>query len=393
MTPTLTYDVVVSGAGLTGLAAAHTFAKHGHKTLVVDRDQSPDTKGKFGADVRTVALSPVATDQLCELGAELPYRTGYIDVMHVWETDGSAAITMTASEVHKPHLASVYENATITDALKERSCEGLETKLDARVTAVNENSRTLDIDGIGTVHTDFLVVAEGANSSTLQLLHTALDVDQNLEARAVATLIKTDQPHQNTAWQIFGPTPLALLPLAQPDTLSLIWSLSSAAAAEMMDLTDLEFTARLHRRCEQIAGEVIEIDRRMSFPLRQRLVSDFNPLPWVLVIGDAAHTIHPLAGQGVNLGLEDVRAIDKVLRDRPSRLNKSNLWRAFNAKRKLRAASMVRLMSFFSSVYALQSPYMRLLRNSGVRWVNANEGLKRQLIHEAMGVGPIASVL
>ena len=101
----------------------------------------------------------------------------------------------------------------------------------------------------------------------------------------------------------------------------------------------------------------------------------------------------PLAGQGVNLGLEDVRAIDKVLRDRPSRLNKSNLWRAFNAKRKLRAASMVQLMSFFSRVYALQSPYMRLLRNSGVRWVNANDGLKRQLIHEAMGVGPIASVL
>lgn len=393
MTPTLTYDVVVSGAGITGLAAAHTFAKHGYKTLIVDRDQSPDTTGKLGADLRSVALSPVASAQLRELGVELPCRTGFIDVMHVWESDGSGAVTMTASEVHKPHLAIVYENDAITDALKAHARDGLEMNSNARVTAVGENSRTLDIDGIGTVHTGLLVIAEGSNSSTLKLLDAVLEIDQNLEARAIATLIKTDTPHQNNAWQVFGPTPLALLPLAQPDTLSLIWSLPNDAAVELMDVSDREFTARLDQACEQIAGAVTDVDRRLSFPLRQRLVADFNPLPWILIIGDAAHTIHPLAGQGVNLGLEDVRAVAKVLRDRPTRLNKPNLWRAFNAKRKLRAASMVQLMSFFSTVYALQSPYMRLLRNSGVKWVNANEGLKRQLIREAMGVGPIASVL
>ena len=389
----MTYDVVVSGAGITGLAAAHTFGNRGYKTLVVDRDQSPNTKGRLGTDLRTVALSPIATNQLQELGIELPSQTGCIDFMHVWEIDGSSAITMTAGEVDEPHLACVYENVAITTALKTKECENLEVNFNARVAAVNQNSRTLEIDGIGTIQTNFLVVAEGSNSSTLRLLHTALDLDQDLEQHAIATLVKTDKPHQNTAWQIFGPTPLALLPLAQRDTLSLIWSLPNDVAAEMKDLTAREFTVRLNQACERIAGEIIDVDRRMSFPLRQRLVSDFNPLPWVLVIGDAAHTIHPLAGQGVNLGLEDVRAVDRVLRDRPTRINKPNLWRAFDAKRKLRATSMVQLMSFFSNVYALQSPYMRLLRNAGVRWVNANEGLKRQLIREAMGIGPIASVL
>lgn len=389
----MAYDVVVSGAGLTGLAAAHTFAKRGYKTLVVDREQAPTTRGRFGTDLRTVALSPVSSDQLLNLGAELPSRTGYIDVMHVWESDGSAAITMTADDVQNPHLAIVYENDSITTGLKTHEYEGLELNLNARVIEVSEHARTLSIDGMGTINTRFLVVAEGSNSSTLQLLNTVCDIDQNLQEQAIATLVKIDRPHSNTAWQVFEPTPLALLPLAQPDLLSLIWTLPDGVAAEMMDLSDNELIVRLNQACERMAGNVIEIDRRMTFRLRQRLVADLNPLPWVLIIGDAAHTIHPLAGQGVNLGLEDVRAVDAVLRDRPTRLDEPNLWRAFNAKRKFRAATMVHLMSFFSSVYALQSPYMRLLRNMGVRWLNANEGLKRQLIREAMGMGPIASVL
>lgn len=389
----LTYDVVVSGAGITGLAAAHMFANYGYNTLLIDHDIAPDTTGRLGTDLRTVALSPVAVKQLQELGVDLPSRTGYIDAMHVWESDGSSSITMTADEAEEPHLAFVYENAGIATALKSRRKNGLKTNLNGRVTAVNASARSLDVDAIGTLRTDLLVIAEGSNSSTCQLLGSSYEIDQDLKERAIATIIKTDVAHKNSAWQVFGPKPLALLPLAEPNMLSLIWSLPTDVAAQTMDLSDREFTHRLNQACEKVAGTATEVDRRMSFPLRQRLVSDFNPLPWVLILGDAAHTIHPLAGQGVNLGLEDVRAVENVLQYRPKRLNKPNMWRTFNAKRKLRAATMVQLMSFFSNIYALQSPYMRLIRNMGVRWVNENEGIKRQLIREAMGIGPIASVL
>ena len=389
----MTYDVVVSGAGITGLAVAHTFANHGYKTLVVDRDQSSDTTGRLGTDLRTVALSPVATHQLQELDVDLPSRKGRIDRMHVWENDGSSAITMTANEVDEPHLAFVYENKGITAALKSRQYDGFEINLNGFVTAVNENVRSLEINGVGTVQTDLLVVAEGSNSSTCQLLGSSLDIDQDLQERAIATIVQVDSQHQNSAWQVFGPTPLALLPLPEPNMHSLIWSLPNDLAIATMELSDDEFIQSLNQACEQVVGSVTDVDRRMSFPLRQRLIADFNPLPWVLILGDAAHTIHPLAGQGVNLGLEDVRAVDAVLRDRPARINKPNLWRAFNAKRKIRAATMVQLTTFFSSIYALESPYMRLIRNMGVRWVNDNKGLKRQLIREAMGIGPVASVL
>ena len=393
MTSTLTFDVVVSGAGIIGLAAAHTFANHGYKTLVVDREQSPNTIGRLATDLRTVALSPVATRQLQGFGVELPPQNGCIDRMHVWENDGSAAITLTADEVDEPHLAFVYENRGITTALKSRRCDELEINLNARVTTVDTNGRSLAIDGMGTVTTELLVVAEGSNSSTCQLLGSKFEVDQDLQAYAIATIVKTDPHHENSAWQVFGPTPLALLPLAEPNVLSLIWSLPRDVAAATMDLSDCEFQQTLNQACEQVAGAVTDVDRRMSFPLRQRLIADFNPLPWVLILGDAAHTIHPLAGQGVNLGLEDVRAVDAVLRDRPTRINKPNLWRTFNVKRKFRAATMVQLMTFFSFIYAEESPYIRLIRNMGVRWVNENKGLKRQLIREAMGIGPVASVL
>ena len=393
MTSTLTYDVVVSGAGITGLAAAHTFANQGYKTLIVDREQSPNTTGRLGADIRTVALSPVATQQLQEFGVDLPSQKGSIDRMHVWESDGSSAITMTANEVDEPHLAVVYENIRITTALKSLRHDGLEMNLDARVTAVDPHVRSLEIDSIGDVQTELLIVAEGSTSSTCQLLGSSFEIDQDLQARAIATLVKTDTQHENTAWQVFGPTPLALLPLAEPNMLSLIWSLPMDVAAATMELPDSEFRGSLNQACEHVVGTVTDVDQRLSFPLRQRLIADFNPLPWVLILGDAAHTLHPLAGQGVNLGLEDVRAVEAVLCDRPPRINNPNLWRTFNAKRKLRAATMVQLMTFFSSIYAQESPYMRLIRNMGVRWVNDNKGLKRQLIREAMGIGPVASVL
>ena len=387
------YEVVVSGAGITGLAAAHMFAQHGYKTLVIDRDQSPDTNGRLGTDLRTVALSPVATKQLQELGVDLPSRTGCIESMHVWENDGSSSITMTADEVGEPRLATVYENEGITTALKSRHNDGLEVNSSGRVTGIDVDAHSLEIDGVNTIKTDLLVVAEGSNSSTCQLLGSTFDIDQELQEHAIATVIKSDAPHKNSAWQVFGPSPLALLPLPEPNMLSLIWSLPSDDAAQTMTLSDCEFTQCLNQASEGVAGTVTEVDRRMSFPLRQRVVSDFNPLPWVLIVGDAAHTIHPLAGQGVNLGLEDVRAVENVLHDGTKRLNKPNMWRTFSAKRKIRAATMVQLMSFFSNVYAQQSPYMRLIRNVGVKWINANEGLKRQLIREAMGIGPIAGVL
>lgn len=386
------FRAVVSGGGIVGLAAAHSLARHGYETLLLDKPQRVSSSGTFGLDLRSVALSPIAVAQLAEYRAETCSNVGYIDSMHVWESDGSASITMTADAVGEPHLAAVFESNRLVASLRESLPSEVTLHANEGIDVINVASQTLVVDGIGELNPELLIVAEGTNSRTCERLGCTYAVDHDLEHRAIATIIEMEEPHESIAHQVFGPTPLALLPLARQHLRSLIWSLPRETADEFVGATEAAFMDKLNRCAERIGGALVRTDRRMSFPLRQRLIDDFNPLPWVLVVGDAAHTVHPLAGQGVNLGLEDVRALASCLSRRPRRLDKSGLWRGFNAKRKFRASSMLKLMSFFSNVYATQSPYMRLLRNAGVRFVDQNHSLKQQLIREAMGIGPIANV-
>ncbi len=389
---TETYDVVVSGAGIVGRSAALTFANHGYQTLLLDNEQTIDTYGKFSVDLRTVALSPVSVMQLQELGAELPANFCPIAAMHVWERDGSASIHMSATEVNAPYLAAVLENQALT-RLIPISHANLEAHFNTHIESIDLETRGITLKGGNRVDTDLLIVAEGANSLTCRKLGVGYDLNQDLQQRAIVTIVETTTTHDCCAWQVFSPTPLALLPLKNSNLRSLIWSIASDEALALLKLSDQQFASRVSVMCGSVLGKVSGIDRRLSFPLHQRMTNDFNPYPWVLLLGDAARTIHPLAGQGVNLGLEDVRGVRAILTERPKRLNQPHLWRAFNAKRQLRSRTMAQLMKFFSTIYALQSPFARLIRNTGVHWVNENPGLKRQLIREAMGYGPIASVL
>lgn len=387
------FDVVVSGAGIVGLCAAHTFAQQGYATLLVGEDDSHRTLGAQGVDRRTVALAPVAIAQLQELAVDLPSACGSISAMHVWEDEGSAAIDMRADEICANQLAAVFENHRLVQALLNASRTNLSFHLTGRLNTLDTSSRTLNVQNLGTVETKFLVVAEGSNSSTVGQLNGQYSIDQDLQQTAVATTVELKNPHKNTAWQIFQPTPLALLPMAQTNLMSLIWSMPTSDAAQIKEISDAAFLKNLNEACASVVGELVSTDRRMSFPLSQRLLADFNPLPWVLILGDAAHTLHPLAGQGVNLGLEDVRAIQGLLRELPDRIDRPGSWRAFSTRRQLRARSMLHLMSFFTRIYASSSPTVRLLRNVGVRQVNATQTIKRQLIREAMGLGPMANAL
>ena len=386
------FRVVISGGGIVGLAAAHCFASRDCPTLLLDKPNATSSIGEFGADLRSVALAPVAVSFLEKLVGK-PIPSSFIDSMHIWERDGSAAITMAAAEVNEPHLASVYENNELTAALRAKLPSQVTVHESEGISAMHGETHSISVDGLGEVVPELLVIAEGSRSRTCKTLNLSYQLDVNLDQRAIATIVETPKSHQNRALQLFGPTPLAMLPLSNPCLRALIWSLPTDEAFNMLNASKTAFLDKLNRATEHLVGTISDVDRRLSFPLSHQLLDDFNPQPNVIVLGDAAHTIHPLAGQGVNLGLEDVRAAHANLQSMPTRLNKPGYWRSFNSKRKLRALAMLRLMSFFGNIYAVQSPYLRLLRNAGVRWVNENSPLKRQLIREAMGIGPIANVL
>ena len=385
-------STVVSGGGVVGLAAALTLSRSHHSVVLLDQP-SPSTMGTRGIDLRSSALSPASIEFLADLGFS-DDRTGVqINAMHVWERDGTASITFEAHEVDAMYLAKVFPNCILVEALQEL------VEADTRIRVANENieaidpsARLLKLNDGTELECELLVVAEGANSQTANLIDVKRH-RRSLNQHAMVSVLGMSKPHDGSAWQRFGDTPIALLPYVEENVVSLIWSISDTELESIRSLDDLAFAQKVTEATEGLCGEVESVDRRLSFPLLHSYVEDMNPLGWTLIVGDAARTIHPLAGQGVNLGIEDIRAMARVLETDPPRLDESSMWSDFAARRKLRSLMMLALMRGFSEVWQAHGPFFRLLRNFGVRSIANTTIVRHQLMREAMGLAPIARSL
>jgi 2-octaprenylphenol hydroxylase len=195
------------------------------------------------------------------------------------------------------------------------------------------------------------------------------------------------------AHQCFLPDgPVALLPGLDPQLCSVVWSQSPAEAERRRALGDEAFCAELTRATSACLGAIEAVDQRIVFPLNQVLAADLHPAARVLLVGDAAHVLHPLAGLGANLGFEDVRAMLDVLGRLPAAADpgEARLWTTFARQRRLRARMLLGLMATLQQLYAGGDPWRQWLRNTGVHWLNRVTPVKRQIVVEAMGLGPLA---
>ena len=174
----------------------------------------------------------------------------------------------------------------------------------------------------------------------------------------------------------------------------MVWSQSAECARRRGRLDDAGFGAELARAAGFGPGEIVAVDERVTFPVSQAIAHRVNPHPRVLLIGDAARTIHPLAGLGVNLGFEDVGGLLRVLRRvADGDPGAGGLWGAFARRRKARGLAMMRFLAGLRAFYGMRQPLPHWVRNLGVRLVNRAGPVKRQLMREAMGFGPIARTL
>ena len=177
------------------------------------------------------------------------------------------------------------------------------------------------------------------------------------------------------------------MPLADPNLHSLIWTIPTTRIQEHLALSDHAFCSRAAQALGRRFGEFVDVDKRVAFPLVHQIVDSFFPRDNLLVIGDSAHTIHPLAGQGTNLGMEDVSdMLDLFVKSAPG-VPLAIDWRLYSSRRRMRARSFMLAMRFFSEVWQVRDPYLRWLRNFGVRTVNELAPLKRLIIRQAMGTG------
>ena len=388
------YDAAVVGAGIVGLAAAVALARGGYRIALVERTPPQRLRGALGFDLRSVALTPASADFLRALGGVEQTDLAPIKAMHVWECDGSGSLGFEGDGA----LAFVGENSVVTTRLWKVAEDCLDILPRASVSGLAQSRRSMLLTG-SDVAARLVIGADGANSVVRKLADSTLRHEpphRGGPQRAVATVGRTSKCHRSRAYQRFGRSgPVALLPLRDGSeserAVSVIWSTSETENQRLLSLDDESFRRALGDETEGVLGDFVAVDRRLSFPVRQTLAADFNPNPRTLLIGDAARTLHPLAGQGVNVGLEDVRAL--VAHATHADLGAPGRWRSFSRERRTRSKLMMASMRALLAAYCgprAGNPWMRVARNAGVRFIDAAPGVKAQLIREAMGIGPMA---
>ncbi len=386
------FDVVVVGAGAVGCAAALALAADGCEVLLADA-RMPAAAVPHAAeeyDLRVYALAQGSRRLLedLEVWSSMPSsRISPYRCMRVWDENGSGGIEFDASLIAEEALGFIVEQRALLGALMQRlaSCGRVEVRVDA-VSAMRSGERTARVSfrGSGDAHAKLVVAADGAGSTLREQAGISMDTDDYAQ-RAVVAHLRMDRHHDGTARQRFlAGGPLAMLPL--PDgRVSIVWSLPAAEAARVLDLADAEFLRELTAASGGELGRAVDTTPRASFPLRRWQARTFSGDRLVLA-GDAAHGVHPLAGQGLNLGLQDVAALRSVVggaQKRGGDVGAPGLLGRYARARQADNLIAGQVFGALQHLFASRSPLLEFARGVGMNFVDRATPLKRLLAEHA----------
>jgi 2-octaprenyl-3-methyl-6-methoxy-1,4-benzoquinol hydroxylase/2-octaprenylphenol hydroxylase len=385
-------DVAVVGGGMVGAATALALARAGFDTVLLEARAPTPWQPQDEVDLRVVGLAPSSIALLDELGVWPSIRDARASAyahMHVWDAASGAAIDFDAPAEGRRDLGFIVENNLVQWMLWQaleaagvrRLCPSAVRGFEAR-----EDHVRLQLDNGETLSAALLVAADGSSSPLRQLAGIGTR-GRDYAQRAVVAHVHTERPHESTAWQRFLPDgPLALLPLADGRS-SLVWSLPDAQAQRVLALDDAAFRDALGVASDFRLGRVTGTTARASFPLKLQLAERYQAERFVL-LGDAAHAVHPLAGQGVNLGLRDVAELRDTLvaaRAAGRDIGAAHVLRRYARRRS--SADTLDALGFdaLARVYAWQSSPLVAARGAGVRLLDRLTPLKRLLSEHAAG--------
>ena len=389
--------IAVVGSGMVGSALALGIARRGlADRLVWVGGEIPRPAEAAGQDARVIACSAASRDLLDELGVwqQLPQeRLCAYQKMQVWEQLGTAGLNFRPPDTAET-LGWIVENTLLNQCIAEQLIAmdtRVESYLGCQVVGYESGEQQrLQLDSGEWLSVDLVLAADGAFSS-LRELSGQPTIQRDTGQRSLVALLSHSEPHGHCAWQNFLTTgPVAFLPLPQSQELhqcAIVWSLDREVADEVEALDDKAFLQRLSRFAPAQLGQLTAAGGRAAFDICQHRLRQYGQ-PGLLFVGDAAHRVHPLAGQGANLGFADVRCLLGELQrnlERGESPAGASLLRRYQRQRRWHNDLTLDLMTALQLGYGFNEPHWRVARNTAVRLIDSLPPVKRLLARGARG--------
>ncbi|GLS92293.1 2-octaprenyl-6-methoxyphenol hydroxylase [Psychromonas marina] len=397
----LSYDLTIIGGGMVGLTLAASLAKSDVNIAIIENSEASELSELPASRVSAISA---ASKTIFEQNGAWPHinakRITPYSSMYVWEKDSFGKIEFDAQQVDATELGYIIENEQIQHALLNvvKAQHNVTFYAPDKLTnvAMGDGEAWLTLDSGKNITTKLVVGADGANS----WLRNKVDIPLthwDYNHHALVATIKTDLAHEHCARQVFTPDgPLAFLPLFEENLCSIVWSVSPEKATLLKALSESEFNKQLTRTFDNRLGFCELQSERHSFPLTMRYARDFAKHR-IALIGDAAHTIHPLAGQGVNLGLLDAVSLAQSIMENRAAEKDIGLYtnlRQFERWRKTEAAQMVASMELLKQLFHGDNPVQKTVRDLALLFADNISPLKKQFIKQAMGLsGELPAIL
>lgn len=394
-------QITILGAGVVGLSQALHLLKNGLKVTIIDKflnsnalfDLKPDI-----FDARVFALTPQTTDFLDNLGVWseiLSLRVCPYYHMSVWDGKGSGKIRFDAQALGVSELGHIVEQPVILQALLKQAQFYINN---GQLVWLAQEPKELvrdnpDLIGVklsdnSIVYAQLLIGADGANS-WLRTTTGLPIVSQDYHQTAIVATVSTEHSHNNTAYQRFSEGgPLALLPLSEPNKVSIVWTQGAQTSQELLSLSEHQFNHKLTEFSENILGKLSLVGAKKGFALKNQQAQSYGS-DRVVLIGDSAHVIHPLAGLGANLGFQDVFSLSRLIlkqKNNQRDLGSNSLIQRYYRERIAKNEAVRHSMTGLNKLFSSQNPLVKLLRNWGIDKANAQSALKKWFANQAMGL-------
>ena len=390
------YEAIIVGGGVVGASLALLLGQAGMRICLLDKGSPSRVQQTDLFKGKTASLNLASIELFKKLGIweKVDQYSKEFTNIEVWDSEGSSAITFNAQDISETKLGKVAHNNNIISSLFDllQKLPTVDLLENESVLSINNIEELIEIKtDSGLNLTANLIVGSDGSMSSIRSLSSIPIRTWSYEQTAIVSLLESEIPINKTAYQIFTSTgPIALLPVTVEgeNLVSLIWSADKVYAEKLLSLRDSEFLEELKLKTEGKLGHFKIREAISSFPLHQLHAKEYFSERTVLV-GDSAHTIHPLAGQGLNLGLSDVIDLSErilSLRREGRDIADEQMLKAYSDSREKINLRMTALMEAFKRGFGSKNPWVKLGRNLAFSVANETKFLKKKFIKEAAGI-------